>query len=475
MGWHLPFDRTERCLTRGQCALARRDFATAEALLREALAQDPQYSHIQMYLAHALAEQERRAEAEAALERAMALAPDNFVFPLHLGIIRLDADDAAGAREALPRAARLASDNALVAGYLDLVAWETAGRRDTLAALGRRARDLPESFRARLLLRLAATTLAARGPKAALALLEPPPERPFDIPLPASLRRRRRRHRLARARRLADAGRFEDAADTLAARPDVLDEPGARELLERARRRAVEAATAALERAEPRERRALLLRRYEYENDLADRDAAYRTLEAWLAAHAEAGSPSSETPVAEAAARRLAEIDVELYRANPIEADDTSSLRLRLASGTVITSRRPSTRASRSVDSAGSGSIQNDVAPSAVSRNTARSRFGEPCEGPSGEIRRRTSAESTSPIALISPSSVKSEPRRRRTRRRLRAPSRETRGSLSQGYAATARPTSPSYTTLKAQEPRMRKYEALTFVAMSWMVLPASD
>ncbi|PYM79270.1 MAG: hypothetical protein DME13_26545, partial [Candidatus Rokuibacteriota bacterium] len=63
MGWHLPFDRTERCLTRGQCALARRDFATAEALLREALAQDPQYSHIQMYLAHALAEQERRAEA----------------------------------------------------------------------------------------------------------------------------------------------------------------------------------------------------------------------------------------------------------------------------------------------------------------------------------------------------------------------------------------------------------------------------
>ena len=311
MGWHLPFDRTERCLTRGQRALARRDFATAEALLREALAQDPQYSHIQMYLAHALAEQERPAEAAAALERAMALSPDNFVFPLHLGIIRLDAADARGAGEALARAARLAADNALVAGYLDLVAWETAGGRDTLAALGRRARDLPESFRARLLLRLAATTLAARGPKAVLALLEPPPERPLDLPLPASLRRGLRRRRLARARRLADAGRFEDAADTLAAQPDVLDEPGAPELLERARRRAVQAITAALERAEPRERRALLLRRYESENDRADRDAAYRTLQAWQAAHAEAGSPSSETPVAEAAARRLAEIDVE--------------------------------------------------------------------------------------------------------------------------------------------------------------------
>jgi predicted dehydrogenase len=33
----------------------------------------------------------------------------------------------------------------------------------------------------------------------------------------------------------------------------------------------------------------------------------------------------------------VAEIDVELYRANPIEADDTSCLRLRLASGTEIT------------------------------------------------------------------------------------------------------------------------------------------
>lgn len=311
MRWHLLFDPTERCFMRGQRALARRDWARAESFLREAFARDPEYAHVQMYLGHALAEQERLAEAEAALARAMTLAPENFVFPLHLGIVRLDAGHAGSAREALEIAARLAPDNLLASGYLELVAWETTASRETLARLGRGARDLPETFRARLLLRIAATTLATRGGRAALALLEPPPERPFDIPLPASWRRRRRRQRLARARRLADAGRFEEAADTLAVQPDVLDEPGARELLERARRRAVEAATAALERAEPRERRALLLRRYEYENDLADRDAAYRTLEAWLAAHAEAGSPSSETPVAEAAARRLAEIDVE--------------------------------------------------------------------------------------------------------------------------------------------------------------------
>ena len=310
MGWHLPFDRTERCLTRGQHALARRDFPAAEALLREALARDPDYAHVHMYLAHALAEQERLAEAEAALARAMALAPDTFVFPLHLGIVRLDAGDTGGARLALESAARLAPDNPLVAGYLDLVAWEQ-GDHTRLVGLGRSARELPESFRARLLLRLAAARLATRGPKTAIALLEPPPEPPVGIRLPASLRRRWRRRRLARGRRLVDAGRFEDAADSLAGRPDVLEEPGARELLERARRGAVNAVTAALERAEPGQRRALLLRRYEYENDLGDHDAAYRTLQAWLEAYAATGSPSSETPVAEAAARRLAELDVE--------------------------------------------------------------------------------------------------------------------------------------------------------------------
>jgi hypothetical protein len=310
MGWHFPFDQTERCLTRGQRALARRDFAAAEGLLRDAVRLDPVYAHVHLYLAHALAEQERLGEAEAALDRAAALAPDNFVFPLHLAIVRLDAGRLGAAREALARATALAPDNALVAGYCDLVAWED-GAADTLATLGRRARELPESFRARLLLRLAAMTLGGRGGKGAVALLEPPPEAPLRIPLPGMLRARWRRRRLARARQLVDAGRLEDAADYLAAQPEALDEPGARDLLERARRGAAAAITTALEQAEPRARRALLLRRYEYENDLGDRDAAYRTLEAWLTAHREAGTSSSEIPVAEAAARRLAELDVE--------------------------------------------------------------------------------------------------------------------------------------------------------------------
>jgi len=310
MGWHLPFDRAGRCLTRGQRALARRDFASAETLLREALACTSLSAHAHLYLAHALAEQERLTEAETALDRAAALAPDNFVVPLHLAIVRLDADQRATARDALMRAARLARANPLVAGYLDLIAWEDGDRR-ALDSLRRRARGLPESFRARLLLRLTAAALAARGGGAALALLEPAPEPPFGLPLPRGLRARWRRHRLQRAQRLVEAGRLEDAADYLAAQPDALSEPGARELLERARRGGIDAVTAAIERAQPRERRGLLLRRYEYENDLGERHAAYRTLEAWLAAHAEANARASETPIAEAVARRLAELDVE--------------------------------------------------------------------------------------------------------------------------------------------------------------------
>src|SRR5262249_34871058 len=50
---------------------------------------------------------------------------------------------------------------------------------------------------------------------------------------------------------------------------------------------------------------------YEYENDLGDRDVAYATLQAWLAPAADAKTSASETPIVEAATRRLAELDIE--------------------------------------------------------------------------------------------------------------------------------------------------------------------
>jgi hypothetical protein len=113
-----------------------------------------------------------------------------------------------------------------------------------------------------------------------------------------------------KAQRLVDAGRMEDAADYLTAQPDVLEEPEARDLLQRARRGAVSELTAALGRAEGRERRALLLRRYEHETALREADAAYATLAAWREETRAAGAPRRDAHLVAEAARRMAEIDV---------------------------------------------------------------------------------------------------------------------------------------------------------------------
>src|SRR5688572_28766173 len=119
----LMFGRTERLFSRGQRALARRDFVGAERLLREALGRDPGRPHIRLYLAHALAGQGRQADAERELAAATGRAPTSFVFPLHLGIVVLDDGEVARARDAFRAAARLAPDNPLVAGYVELARW----------------------------------------------------------------------------------------------------------------------------------------------------------------------------------------------------------------------------------------------------------------------------------------------------------------------------------------------------------------
>src|SRR5919204_3282193 len=114
--------RTARLFSRGQRALLRRDFATAEMLLRAALARAPGDPHLHLYLAQALAEQERLAEAEHLLTVAAELAPAAFVFPLHHGIVLLDARETTRARTALAAAAVRAPQNRLVEGHVELAA-----------------------------------------------------------------------------------------------------------------------------------------------------------------------------------------------------------------------------------------------------------------------------------------------------------------------------------------------------------------
>jgi tetratricopeptide (TPR) repeat protein len=306
------FGRTEQLFSRGQRALARRDFSGAERLLRAALARDPGYAHIHLYLAHALAEQERLADAERSLTTAMRMAPALFVFPLHHGIILLDAGDPARARDAVAAAARLAPDNRLVAGYGQLAAWTECGGPPP-ARLAELAGELPESFRARALLHLAETALTARGPRSALDLLDPPSE-PVGLPFTLWLAALRHGDRLDYAARLVERGRFEEASYVIASRPALMADPRTPALLERARRGALRTLDEALAASTPTRRGTLLLHRYEVENELGDRDAVVRTLAEWRDAYAAAGAPAGQRHVAAAVIRRMAAAEIERGR-----------------------------------------------------------------------------------------------------------------------------------------------------------------
>jgi hypothetical protein len=300
--------RTERLLSRGQLALSRRDYTGAETLLRAAIARTPRDPHLHLYLAHALAEQERLAEAERALAVATELAPTAFVFRLHQGIVLLDAGDLPRARAALATASTRAPDNRLVAGYRELVAWAERGGSPP-ARLVELAGELPESFGARALLHLAQVTLETHGPRAVLEVVEAPPE-PLGLPIVLWLGALRYRDRVHYAEDLLRRERFDDAVHFIAAQPALIRDARVPMLLERARRGALRAVDAVLTGGGAAPRGPLLFQRYELEHDLGDEEAGRRTLSEWRDLYAAAGAPRAERPVAAAVIRRLAALEV---------------------------------------------------------------------------------------------------------------------------------------------------------------------
>ncbi|HXU87284.1 MAG TPA: tetratricopeptide repeat protein [Methylomirabilota bacterium] len=295
------FGRTERLFWRGQRALSRRELVTAETLLRAAVARAPHDAHLHLYLAHALAEQDRLTEAEQALAQAVELTPSAFVVHLHHAIILLDARDAERARTAVTAASALAPGNRLVEGYAELVAWAERGgapSRRLIELTG----ELPESFGARALLHLAQLTLETRGPHAMLAVLEPPREPP-GLPLGLWLAALRYRDRVRYAEELVERRRFGEAVDFMMAEPALMGDARAPSLLERARRGALRA-------LEGTGTRMQLLQRYQLENDLGQEDAARGTLVSWRELYQLAGAPRAERATAAAVLRRLAELEV---------------------------------------------------------------------------------------------------------------------------------------------------------------------
>jgi tetratricopeptide (TPR) repeat protein len=302
------FGRTERLFSRGQRALSRGDHAGAETSFRAALARTPRHPHLHLYLAHALAEQERLAEAEQALLVAVELAPASFVFQLHHGVLLLDADDPGRALGPLTTASRLAPRNRLVAGYVELARWAERGGVPP-PSVAEVAAELPETFGARAMLQLATVALATRRPRAALDVLEPAPE-PAGLPFGLWLGVLRHRDRVRYAETLLGRERFDDAAYVLAAQPDLHRDVRAPALLERARRGALAAVDTALSGRDRASRAALLLQRYEIENDLGDEDAVGATLREWHELYVAAGTPSGQRRLAAAVIRRLAAVEV---------------------------------------------------------------------------------------------------------------------------------------------------------------------
>ncbi len=302
------FGRTERLFSRGQRALSRHDYTGAETSLRAAIARNPHEPHFHLYLAQALAEQNCVPEAERALAVATELAPSSFVFPLHHGIVLFDAGHPARARTAMTAAATLAPHNRLVAGYGELVAWAERGGPPS-ARLAELTGELPESFAARALLQQAQVTLERHGPRAVLELLEPPPE-PLGLPLALWLGGLRYRDRIRYAEHLLGRERFDAAAYVIVAQPALMRDARAPALLERARRGALRTVDAALAGRGAARRRALLLQRYEIENDLGDEDAVRRTLSEWRQLYEAAGAPRAERRTAAAVIRRLAALKV---------------------------------------------------------------------------------------------------------------------------------------------------------------------
>ena len=169
MKYHWLFDRTERLFSKGQKALAARDFDAAVHHLQAAIVTDADYPHLYMYLGIAKAELGRFDEASLAFQKAITLDPHNFVFPMELGVRYLDAGEPKIAQDYFIKAQQLAPENVLVTHYLRLASWEV-GEGDFEALLGQLA-DTSASFRARLLLRVCERLI--RQGQLALAMDDP--------------------------------------------------------------------------------------------------------------------------------------------------------------------------------------------------------------------------------------------------------------------------------------------------------------
>ena len=311
MRFHVLGDRTERAFTRGQRHLDRWSFDEAVRTLDVAIDRDPAYPQLYMYKALALAELGRLQGAVAALDRAAQLQPDNFVFPLSAGCIHLDEGQTAAASQAFVRAAALAPTNSLIASYRFLADF-VSGDQQALHKLAPTLTQMPDGFKARLLLSLPDWTRPETG--------EPARSAPRDANARASgafaaIRQWIDRLEIKRLRRRAhtlfEQKRYEDVIDL---RQDERFPGDLDPLVERARSEALKQLGQQIDRLgtrDERQRRSLLLRRATL---CPDDRARYRDLDHWITSYRQSNSPARARSVAADVFAEMADIDRRLAR-----------------------------------------------------------------------------------------------------------------------------------------------------------------
>jgi tetratricopeptide (TPR) repeat protein len=342
--YRVLFDRTERLFSKGQRALAARDFEAAVHNFETAIATDEDYPHLYMYLGIAKAELGQLNEASLAINKAMQLDPRNFVFPMELGVRYLDAGEPKVARDYFIKAEQLAPGNALATNYIRLVSWE-AGEGDIEAIMEKLA-DIPLSFRARLLLSVWERLI--RQGQLTLAM-DDPLTRNGASTSPEQLSRLGawwRRRTLRQARRRIDGGDIEGALGHLLSLESSQSDSEMAQLLTEAREKALELTRrqlddpdqrtswlqvlwwrmagkgpdAAREFAE-RTQRALQFDLAQLQLDLGRSADAYEALVKWRESFMAGGQPRNECRTAAAVSLAMAKIDI-------VRGEDARGVRL---------------------------------------------------------------------------------------------------------------------------------------------------
>jgi len=155
---HWIWDKTDRLFSRAERFAAESQFDEAVQSFDDAIRSDPEYPHLYVYRALALAELSRFDEALVSCDRAEQIDPSNFVFPMYRAAILLDSGKPQDALQSLRRALALQPGNTAVAGYEQLAKWDL-GDETAIRQLKKNIREMPIDVQSRVAVRLEAKSL----------------------------------------------------------------------------------------------------------------------------------------------------------------------------------------------------------------------------------------------------------------------------------------------------------------------------